>query len=91
MAPLENSSTILIDLGKWMHEIHGMELNETGRPLKVLRMDHGKEFNSLEFSNFCETNGIQRQLTAAYTPQQNGVCDRKIRAILNKVRSILSR
>ena len=41
---------------------------ETGLSIKGLRTDHGGDFTSLEFSNFCSKNGIQRQLTAAYTP-----------------------
>lgn len=64
---------------------------ETGSPLKVLRTDSGGEFNSQEFTIFCEENGIKRQLTAAYTPQQNGVCEWKNRTTLNMVRSILTR
>ncbi|GLT87811.1 hypothetical protein SLE2022_058710 [Rubroshorea leprosula] len=47
--------------------------NEVGRSVKVLRTDCGGEFNSKEFLDFCESNGIKRQLTTAYTPQQNGV------------------
>ncbi|XP_073152810.1 uncharacterized protein [Henckelia pumila] len=62
---------------------------EVGRTIKVLRTDRGGEYNSNEFSNFCETHGIKRQLTAAYTPQQNGVCERKNRTIMNMVRSLL--
>ncbi|MCI05982.1 retrovirus-related pol polyprotein from transposon tnt 1-94, partial [Trifolium medium] len=34
--------------------------------------------------------GIKRQLTAAYTPQQNGVSERKNRTLLNTVRSMIS-
>ncbi|KAH0637018.1 hypothetical protein KY289_036933 [Solanum tuberosum] len=64
---------------------------ETGSPLKVLRTDRGGEFNSQEFANFCEENGIKRQLTTAYTPPQNGVCERKNHTILNMVRNILTR
>lgn len=36
-------------------------------------------------------NGIRRQLTAAYTPQQNGVCERKNCTIMNMVCSLLTR
>ncbi|WKA06415.1 hypothetical protein VitviT2T_024314 [Vitis vinifera] len=50
----------------------------------------GGEFTSLKFNAFCKTNGISRQLTAAYTPQQNGVAERKNRTIMNMVRSMLS-
>ena len=63
---------------------------EVGNPIKVLRTDRGGEYNSHEFSNFCENHGIKRQLTAAYTPQQNGVCERKNHTIMNMVRSLLT-
>ncbi|PNX74679.1 copia-type polyprotein, partial [Trifolium pratense] len=36
------------------------------------------------------SQGIKRKLTAAYTPQQNGVSERKNRTILNMVRSMLT-
>ena len=35
--------------------------------------------------------GIRRELTTTYTPQQNGVSERKNRTILNMVRSLLTR
>ncbi|MCI30062.1 retrovirus-related pol polyprotein from transposon tnt 1-94, partial [Trifolium medium] len=55
-----------------------------------LRTDRGGEFTSIEFNDFCNENGMKRQLTAAYTPQQNGVAERKNRTIMNMVRSILA-
>lgn len=64
---------------------------EAGSQIKVLHTDRGGEYNSQEFANFCESDGIKRQLTAAYTPQQNGVCERKNRTIMNMVRSLLTR
>lgn len=63
---------------------------ETGLSIKCLRTDRGGEFNSNEFNDFCKENGIKRQLTAAYSPQQNGVAERKNRTVLNMVRSMLS-
>ena len=50
---------------------------ETNSFIKVLRTDQGGAFTSQEFTNFCDVNGIQRQLTATYTAQQNGVAERK--------------
>ncbi|GJZ60537.1 putative RNA-directed DNA polymerase [Tanacetum coccineum] len=41
---------------------------EAGTEIKCLRTDRGGEFNSREFKLFCEDKGIQRQLTASYTP-----------------------
>jgi len=58
--------------------------------IKCLRTDRGGEFTSQDFNDFCKENGIKRQLTAAYTPQQNGVAERKNRTIMNLVRSMLS-
>lgn len=63
---------------------------ETNSVIKGLRTDRGGEFTSQEFTKFCDINGIRRQLTAAYTPQQNGVAERKNRTIMNMVRSMLS-
>jgi transposase InsO family protein len=42
-----------------------------------LRTDRGGEYTSNEFNEFCKVHGVKRQLTAAYTPQQNGVSERK--------------
>ena len=64
---------------------------EADSQIKILRTDRGGEFNSQEFGSFCKNHGIRKQLTAAYTPQQNGVCERKNRTILNMVRSLLQR
>ena len=58
--------------------------------IRSLRTDRGGEFTSQDFTNFCCDNGIRRQLTAAYTPQQNGIAERKNRTIMNMVRSMLS-
>ena len=49
--------------------------NETGLSIKCLRTNRGGEFNSKDFNEFCKQYGIKRQLTAAYTPQQNGVAE----------------
>ncbi|KAH0652619.1 hypothetical protein KY289_030297 [Solanum tuberosum] len=51
--------------------------NETGKAIKTLRTDRGGMYCSKVFKDFCESNGIRRELTTAYTPQQNGVSERK--------------
>ncbi|KAK9121298.1 hypothetical protein Syun_018915 [Stephania yunnanensis] len=63
---------------------------QTGTFIKCLRTDRGGEYNSIEFKEYCKEHGIKRQLTTAYTPQQNGVAERKNRTIMNMVRAILS-
>ncbi|GJS96863.1 retrovirus-related pol polyprotein from transposon TNT 1-94 [Tanacetum coccineum] len=50
---------------------------QSGRNIKVLRTDRGGEFMPTEFIILCGEYGIHRELTAPYTPQQNGVAERK--------------
>ena len=63
--------------------------NQTGCHIKVLRTDRGGEFISKEFNLFCEEEGIQRELIAPYTPEQNGIAERKNRTIVKMARSML--
>jgi uncharacterized protein YlaN (UPF0358 family) len=58
--------------------------------IKCLRTDGGGEYTSTTFNDFCISNGTKRQLTTAYTPQQNCVSERKNRALMNMVRSMLT-
>ncbi|KAG6396851.1 hypothetical protein SASPL_143008 [Salvia splendens] len=63
---------------------------EIGETLACLRTDRGGEFTSNEFNDFCEEAGVSRQLTTAFTPQQNGIAERKNRTIMNMVQCILN-
>lgn len=63
---------------------------ESGNSIQCLRTDRGGEYLSNSFNEFCSKEGIKRQLTAAYTPQQNGVSERKNRTLLNMVRSMIN-
>ncbi|CAL1414133.1 unnamed protein product [Linum trigynum] len=62
---------------------------ERNRPIKTLRTDRGKEFIYKPFMEYCHKNGIKRRLTVRYTPQQNGVAERKNRTIVEMARSML--
>ncbi len=57
--------------------------------LKALRTDNGAEYLSTEFNNYLAENGIEHQLTVAYTSQQNGVAERMSRTLIDLVRSLL--
>ncbi|KZV14497.1 hypothetical protein F511_42925 [Dorcoceras hygrometricum] len=63
--------------------------NESGCRIQTLRSDNGKEYTSDAFNRFCEEAGIQHQLTAPYTPQQNGVSERRNRFIFEMTRCML--
>ena len=58
---------------------------EIGAYITCLRTDRGGEFCSNKFKEFCKSQGISRQLTASFTPQQNGVALRKNGTIINVV------
>ncbi|GJS30368.1 zinc finger, CCHC-type containing protein [Tanacetum coccineum] len=57
--------------------------------VRMLRTDRGGEFTSNEFTRYCKENGIARQLTAPYSPQQNGVVERRNRTVLSTTRSMM--
>jgi len=57
--------------------------------IQVLRSDNGIEYTSKQFIMFCEHADIEHQLIAPYTPQQNGVSERKNRTIMEMVRCML--
>jgi transposase InsO family protein len=58
-------------------------------PLRSYRSDRGGQYKMNEFIEFCDLHGIKRQFTARYTPQQNGVAERKNWTIMDMVRRML--
>jgi transposase InsO family protein len=60
-----------------------------GYQIKILRSDRGGEFLANSFQSVCEKAGIKHQFTAPYTPQQNGVVERKNRSMMEMARSLL--
>ncbi|XP_073363375.1 uncharacterized protein [Aegilops tauschii subsp. strangulata] len=62
---------------------------ETGRKLRLLRTDRGGEFTSATFTTFCAEEGMGRQLTAPYSPQQSRVVERRNQMIVAAARSLM--
>lgn len=63
--------------------------NQTEKEINIFRTDNSTEYCSNEFHKFCKANGIQHQLTNAYTPQQNGVAERMNRTLIEKAKCLL--
>lgn len=63
--------------------------NFSGRRVKVLRSDRGSEFFSAELTKVCEQAGIVHHFTAPYSPQQNGVVERRNRTVMAMPHSLL--
>ena len=63
--------------------------NQSSCKMKVIRSDNDTEYISDKFNKFCEDKGIEYQLTATYTPQQNSVNKGKNRTIMEMARCTL--
>ena len=61
----------------------------TGFSINTLRTDGGGEYIHDQFNRYLLTMGIERQVTVARTPQQNGVAERANRTIMEAARAML--
>jgi transposase InsO family protein len=55
--------------------------NEFGLRIKKIRSDSGTEFKYSQIEGFLEEEGIKHEFSSPYTPQQNGVMERKNRTL----------
>jgi transposase InsO family protein len=62
---------------------------ETESKLKALRTDRGGEFTSQLFTVFCNEQGIKHYTTTPYTPQHNGVVERRNQTVVEMARCLL--
>jgi transposase InsO family protein len=63
--------------------------NEFGLRIKKIRSDNGTEFKNSQIEGFLEEEGIKHEFSSPYTPQQNGVVERKNRTLLDMARTML--
>ena len=63
--------------------------NQLEKKIKRLRDDRGGEYISNDFSNFCSEHGIIHEFTPPYSPQSNGVAERKNRSLTDLVNALL--
>ena len=57
--------------------------------IKILGSDNGGEYTSTAFKHHLAAHGIIQQTSCPYTPQQNGVAERKNRHLMEVARSIM--
>ena len=58
-------------------------------PVKAVRSDRGGEFVNTELHQFFTEKGIRHELSAPYTPQQNGKAERMNRSLKEKLRMLI--
>jgi transposase InsO family protein len=51
--------------------------------IKKIRSDNGTEFKNSQIEGLLEEEGIKLEFSSPYTPQQNGVVERKNRTLLD--------
>ena len=57
--------------------------------LKKIRSDNGKEFDNTNIEVYCDEVGIKHEVSTTYTPQQNGIVERKNRTLITLARTML--
>jgi hypothetical protein len=68
---------------------HRQAQNEFGLRIKKIRSDNGTEFKNSQIEGFLEQESIKHEFSSPYTPQQNGVVERKNRTLLDMARIML--
>jgi transposase InsO family protein len=63
--------------------------NEFGLRIKKIRSNNGTEFKNSQIEGFLEEEGIKHEFSSPYTPQQNGVVERKNKTLLDMARTML--
>jgi hypothetical protein len=63
--------------------------NEFELKVKKIRSDNGSEFKNLQVEEYLEEEGIKHEFSAPYTPQQNGVVERKNMSLIDTARTML--
>ncbi|KAK1607971.1 hypothetical protein QYE76_031644 [Lolium multiflorum] len=56
--------------------------------IKAIRTDNDTEFKNYTMQEFVDDEGIKHEFSAPYTPQQNGVVERKNRTIIEMTRTM---
>jgi transposase InsO family protein len=63
--------------------------NEFDCKIKKIRSDNGKEFDNTNIHEYCDEIGIKHEVSATYTPQQNGVVKRKNMTLITLARTMI--
>jgi transposase InsO family protein len=62
--------------------------NEFDAKVKKAKSDNDTEFNNTQVEDFLDEEGIKHKFLAPYTPQQNGVAERKTRTLIEMSRTM---
>lgn len=63
---------------------------QNNKKISAIRSGNGSEFKNYTLNEFLSEEGIRHQYSAPYTPQQNGVAERKNWTLLDMARTMLA-
>ena len=63
--------------------------NQFNKKIKRLRIDRGGEYDSSMLNAYCENHGIIHEVTPPYSPESNGVTERKNKTLKEMVNAML--
>ena len=84
LLPNKESAVVQSALERWAVKVE----RQSGHKVKTLRSDNGTEFKGA-VEEWMENQGIEHQLTAPYSPQQNGRVERWHKTLGEGVRTLL--
>jgi transposase InsO family protein len=70
---LKSKDETHVELIKWAKQAQRTH----GQDIKAIRTDNGTKFKNYTMQEFVENEGIKHQFSAPYTPQMNGIVERK--------------
>ena len=54
-----------------------------------IQSDNGSKFKNMNIEDWCDKEGVKHEFSATYTPQQNGVVERKNKTFITLARAML--
>jgi transposase InsO family protein len=60
--------------------------NEFDFKVQKIRSDNGSEFKNSRIEDYYDEKGVKHKFSAKYTPEQNGVVERKNRTLIDMAR-----
>ena len=83
---LVDKSDVFATFKTFIKRIH----NEFETTIKKVRSDNGSKFKNTRVDDLYDEFRIRHQFSAKYTPQSNGLIERKNRTLIDMARSMLS-
>lgn len=77
------------EVSSLFQKFHKMIATQYQSHIQVLRTDNGGEFVNQDLKKYLQEHGISHHTTCPYSPQQNGVAERKNRHLLEVVWTFL--